>query len=216
MELNCKIKSLFLVLGGFICLNIAHFVFGHLLEPLLYSIFPSIPKISNAIISSSSISPVIAIIYFIITTKRYPILIFDKNLFPHILAGLFLAWLVFFLNMIVSQREIPFAQNIISSPKPFLYINIFLVVIWGPLLEEILCRGYFYEMLRKSWSDKYAFLLSSLLFVIPHGIWGSFDINLIFIFLYSGIFTIVYTNGGIVASVIVHSSVNAFLLLINL
>lgn len=216
MIFNNRIKNIIIILEGFACLIVAHLMLWLLINPMLYKLSSSIPQITKEILSSSAFSPIIAIIYCYNRTKRLPVASPHlKDLVMTIIVGIILSWLTFFLNMITSDKKIPFAQSILDVPTPFLYLNIFLVVLWGPTLEEVLFRGYFFGIIREDWGDIFAFILSSLLFIIPHGIWGTFDINLFFIFLYSAIFTVVYSKSGIVASITVHSLVNAFLLLAN-
>ena len=133
----------------------------------------------------------------------------------YILVGVIISWLVIFVELLFLTKEIPMAQKILQTPEPYNYVNLFLLILWGPFVEETLYRGYFFEILREKLNDPIAIIFSSLLFVLFHGMWGQFSISLIFIFLFSLIFTIMYISGGLIASISVHAFTNFYLTYLN-
>lgn len=210
-----KIKSVIIVLEGFGALIAFHAIGGYYCAPKVAGVFPKLPLLTVSMLSSSAISPVIAIIYLALRTKFIPKFTIKKEIFMYILAGIVMAWIVVFVSVIVSGKGDVFTQEILKTPYPYYYLNLFLLILWGPLLEEILFRGYFFEILRQKLNNTRALLFSSILFVIFHGIWGGYGINLFFIFLYSVIFTLMYIQGGLIASISVHALVNFYLLYLN-
>jgi membrane protease YdiL (CAAX protease family) len=212
---SSKFKSTLLVLEGFGVLIVFHMIGGYYFAPRLVKIFSEIPLLTISMITSSAISPVMAILYLALRNKFIPKFSIKRGMFAYILSGIMLAWLIVFINMLFSVKEISFAKEILESPSPYYYLNLFLLILWGPFLEEILFRGYLFELLKPSWGDPMSLLLSSTLFVMPHGIFGFFDITLISIFLYSIVFTLLYMYGGLIASISVHAFVNLYLLYLN-
>lgn len=80
----------------------------------------------------------------------------------------------------------------------------------APLLEEILVRGVFYEILRERLSVAYSVVISSVFFSIMH--FDSF--NTLFYIMISLIFSFIYVKTGSIAyCVILHVCVNTFSLL---
>jgi membrane protease YdiL (CAAX protease family) len=213
---NLKIKSVIIVLEGFGVLIAFHAIGGYYCAPKVVEVFPEIPLITVSMLFSSAMSPVIAIIYLALRTKFIPKFTIKKEIFTYILAGIVMAWIVVFISVLLSGKESSFAQEILKTPRPYYYLNLFLFILWGPLLEETLVRGYFFEILRQKLNDIIALVFSSILFVIPHGIWGIFSINLFFIFMYSVIFTLMYIQGGLIVSISVHAFVNFYLLYLNM
>lgn len=210
-----KGKSVITVLEGFGILLVAHAIGGYCFSQRLASVFNKMPLVTVEMLSSSAVSPIVAIIYLAWRCKFVPKFSISRETFLCFIAGIVLVWIVAFVSLLYFDRRIPFAQEIIKTNYPYYYLNLFLVVLWGPLLEETLVRGYFFEILKGSWSNTTALLLSSILFVIFHGIWGTFDISLLLILLYSIIFTLIYIEGGLIASIVVHAFANFYLTYLN-
>jgi len=211
-----KIKSALIVLEGFTILIICHAIGGYYFAPILVRYFSRLPLLTISMISSSAVSPVLAIFYVAVRVKFLPKFKLTREIFMYILSGIVMAWIVSIINVLISGRDISLAQGILRTPPPYYYLNLFLLIFWGPFLEEILFRGYFFELFRQKSNDVKALLVTSLLFVIPHGIWGSFDINLFFIFLNSSVFTLMYIQGGLITSIMIHAFVNFYLLYLNM
>ena len=214
-----KGKNIIVVLEGFGILIISHAVGGYYFSPKLAEVFSKVPLVTIEMLSSSAISPIIAIIYLIWRTNFVPKLRLSirKETLLYFLSGIVLVWINNFIGMLFFwDKEMPLAKEILNVTTPYYYLNLFLVILWGPALEETLTRGYFFEILRRNWGTTIALLLSSLLFVIFHGMWGTFDWGLLFIFIDSVIFTMMYIEGGLVTSILVHSFVNFYLTYLNM
>lgn len=221
ISLRIKRKALesktpqFIIAAFGICM-VAHAVGGYFLGPNLAKIFPEIPQLTMSMLASSSLSPLIALFYIGFATKFIPRLNIKRELLTYIPAGIIMVWITVFLSVLILGKEIPLAKNILKTPRPYYYLNLFMLIAWGPLLEETLYRGYFFELLKRVWGNRWAFLFSSFLFVLFHGIWGGFGIGLFFVFFYSAIFTLLYIEGGLVASIMVHSFCNFYLMYMNM
>jgi membrane protease YdiL (CAAX protease family) len=211
-----KRKTAVFVAFGFIFQVVSHEIGGYCLAPRLAEVFPKVPLLTLGMLSSSAISPLIAITYFFLISKFVPRIAIDKNVIFVSLSGIVLAYFVILGDILFIGRYIQLAQDIISVKGKWYYLTLFLLIVWGPLLEETLYRGYIFEILRKNWGNVLATLFSSILFVIFHGIWGELNFSLVFIFLYSILFTCIYIQGGLVSSVLVHSFVNSFLFYVNM
>ena len=74
----------------------------------------------------------------------------------------------------------------------------------------------FFEIIRRKWTDTIALLFSTVLFVFPHWVFGTFDINLLFIFLYSVVFTLIYMECGLIGSSLTHMFVNFYLVVLSI
>ena len=203
-----KCKSILIALEGFIVSIAAHAAGGYYFAPLLAERFPQLFFSNIMMLSSSAISPLIAIVYLAVRVKFFPKVSINKRVLTYLLSGVIMAWIIAFTSVLLWGMGTPFELKV---PHPYYYLNLLLIVLWIPILEEILNRGYFFEILRQDWGDKIALLFSSILFVLLHGIWGRIDMSLIFIFLYSVIFTLVYMKGGLIASIGAHSFVNLYL-----
>ncbi|MBI4655088.1 MAG: CPBP family intramembrane metalloprotease [Nitrospirae bacterium] len=208
-----KSKSLIVVMEGLGILLAAHAMGGYYLAPRLAEVFFKMPLLTIAMLSSSAISPLIALVYLALRTRFLPIFIVKREGFLYLFGGLISAWMViFFSTLFLDMKNIPLKEEVLRTPHPYLYPTLFLLLLWGPLLEEILNRGYFFEILSQNWGRTKAVLFSSVLFVIPHGLWGYFDRSLIFIYLNSIIFTLIYMRGGLIPSTLVHAFVNSYML----
>jgi len=175
----------------------AHAAGGYYFAPLLEEKFPQLFFSNVMMLSSSAISPLIAIVYLAVRVKIFPKVSINKRVLTYLLSGVIMAWIIAFTSVLLGGMETPFELKV---PHPYYYLNLFLIVLWMPILEEILNRGYFFEILRQDRGGKMALLFSSILFVLLHGIWGRIDMSLIFIFLYSVIFTLVYMKGGLIGN----------------
>lgn len=141
----------------------------------------------------------------------FPDLHLRKEIMLSAIAGIILSWMVTFFSRMGFGPNIRLGPEIAKLTSMYRYFAVFLIVLWGPFLEEVLARSYFFELLRRQLGAALGLIISSMLFLVPHGIWGGFDFALIFIFLYSAVFTFVYIQGGIIASIIVHAFVNSYL-----
>ncbi len=208
-------NNISIVIEGFAILLVAHALGGYYVAPKIADAFPMIPMLTIAMLSSSAVSSPVAIVYLAIRTRVVPKIAISREMLIYVFLGIVASWFVAVTSILVFGKNIPFVQEILEIKYPYFFPTLFLLIVAGPVLEETLARGYFFEILKKSLSNVQAILFSSVLFVLPHGIWGVFDINLLFIFLYSVIFTYVYMRGGLIASIVVHAFVNLFLVYLN-
>lgn len=213
---SSKRKSLIVVLEGFGILIAAHAIGGYYLAPELANIFPKIPRLTIAMLSTSALSPVVVIIYLVFRVNFLPELSIKKIKFRYLFTGIVLALITVYVNTLFFSAKNPLAQKIIKMPLLYFYLSSFLLVIWGPFIEEILCRGYFFEILKRNWGTIIAMFFSSILFTLPHGIWGTFNIALLFVFLNSLILTLSYIWGGLATSILVHVFVNSYMFYFNI
>ena len=131
------------------------------------------------------------------------------------LGSLFLLnYLMTWLLGTTPQSENPVLQLFIAAPVWKIGILGLLVVLIGPLFEEILFRGWLYGGLRKKWGEAWALIVSSLLFALIHGdapaLPALFVLGLIFAWVYR-------RSGSLWTSFLVHAMWNAttFSLLIS-
>lgn len=211
-----KWRSAVIVTIGFGISLIAHAIGGYYFAPKLAETFSQVPRITIEMLASSSISPVIAIIFLLVTTKFIPRILITRYTITCILAGLVVGWIAVFLEVLTFGKESAFSIAILSTPRPYYYVNLFLLIVYGPFFEETLYRGYFFELMKPGWGNCKAFFLSSMLFVLFHGLWGGFGMWLFFIFLASAISTIMYLEGGLIAAITTHSFVNFYLMYLSM
>lgn len=211
-----KIKSLIVVLEGFVVLIVAHAIGGYYLAPELSEFCPQVPRLIIAMLATSASSSVVAIIYLAFRANFLPELSIRKMTFKFLFVGMAMASISVFVITLVLPAKISLAQKIITMPQSYFFLSLFLLLMWGPFIEEILCRGYFFEILRRNWGTVIAMLISSVLFTLPHGLWGTFSIAILFIFINSIIFTLSYIWGGLASSILVHIFVSSYMFYLNI
>lgn len=170
----------------------------------------TIPIIYEIIIG---IAMLLSIIYLLLRYKYFPR--FKSHILSETLTasfvGIFILWLlVFFLFLVIFDRNKidPFISSVINSPPPYFYINFVMLVILTPVLEEILMRGYFFELLKKKWNIKYALLITVIFSMITHYKYG---LGVFVIAIYNIVFILLYIGGGLIASIIGHVFLNYFI-----
>lgn len=210
-----RFKSLIIVLEGFLVLQVAHFVGGNFVASVLIQKYPDLPQSTAATIASSDISPLVAILYMALRSGWCPSFKLNHNVVPGSVAGIFLTWLICFIGLLFFDKENPEAREILSLPRLYLYHGVFSVSVWNPVLEEVMTRGYFFEILRKEWSLAFSVIVSTLAFVFSHAFWGAWGPGIILIACNSLAFTLVYVQGGVWAAVITHIFVNSYILFLN-
>ena len=220
MDLS-KTKSLLVVIEGFVVQIATHWISLKHLPQRLVEFNPDLPWITVGMVSAT-ISPLVAITYMCIRLQLIPKMITESKIFRSSAIGIILAWLVVFTQVLFLGKGDPFTLDILQtrSQPAYFHLTLLLLVIWGPLLEEALNRGYFFETLRMNWGTAVALPISSFLFVSFHGIfmtiyYGGIGYEMIFITLYSIIFTAVYMRGGLFAAFVTHMFVNSCLLYLN-
>jgi membrane protease YdiL (CAAX protease family) len=98
------------------------------------------------------------------------------------------------------------------------YLYLLVMILLGPIVEEVLVRGGYFEVLRRSWGDKSALKISTILFVIPHLIWSPTHRHLfsvVSLTLSSLLYTFLYIVGGLLPAIIVHAAMNFYVFLLS-
>jgi len=206
------------VLEGFVILIMTHALGGYYLFPLLFKAYQNVPIIFLRIISSSAISFLITSCYMIARFKMLPRFPLSKDVFKVAFSGMILIWIVIFIELLFLERTNLFIQELLKQKSIYLYLAVFFVVFWGPLFEEILFRGIFFEIFVKKFNKTVSVIILSILFTSFHIIWGK-ELNLcgaLILFIDSVVFTVVYMEGGLIASIITHSFVNIYLVFLNI
>jgi membrane protease YdiL (CAAX protease family) len=203
-----KGKCVGVVSEGFIIVITAQVLSPFFVDPLLIRIIPELPQVTLTLMASPTGS-VLGIVYLAIRTRIVPRLSLNKEMYVYFFLGIAMAWITTLLYTLVAGKDAGLVKASLDTSRPFRYLNACLLTIWGPVAEETLFRGFFFHILRSRWSIAMAGLFSSLLFVLLHTFSG-IDTGLLFIFLYSVVFTITYIRGGLIASILVHGFVNAY------
>lgn len=225
---NPKTRSLLIALEGLGVSLVAHAFGGYYLVPKIsYEYELILPPVTVALLFTSSLSLVVAIIYIALRLKFIPNFRINKKAILFVIPGTIFVCTGIYVEHLLSGGGSYYMEEILRVPTSYLYLNLFLIIIWGSFAEEILFRGYFFENLRKSWGNLIALFIVSVLFVIPHGIWGAvyfsqsipnfsvvvFCIVLVSIFISSIIITGTYIKGGLFSAVFVHIFANLFFVL---
>jgi membrane protease YdiL (CAAX protease family) len=206
-----KFENVNIVLEGFLILLAAHFLGSEFITRAVLTFYPNTPLLTAAIIGSSNISALVAVIYMALRSWEFPAAIVGPHLITGAVGGVVLSWLVTFLLLVFYEGIVPYIKDVLSLPAPYKYHGIVSIVLWSPLIEELMARGFFFELLKRRWGLLYATLGSTFLFVLAHAIWGGFGFSLFILSLYSFAFTFAYVQSGLFGSVVSHVFVNAFL-----
>jgi len=94
------------------------------------------------------------------------------------------------------------------------YIVLFAIFLIGPFLEELLFRKYIFEIFRRKYHIVIAIVLISFSETFLHLGYGELD-GLIFIFLLSTFFTLVYIKSNLGGSFIIHCLTNFFIYFVS-
>ena len=194
-----RVNSLIIVVEGFLVYQASHFLGGNLVAFVLLQKYPQMPPITAATIGSSDIPPLVAILYMSLRVGWYPNLKFGYCVLPGAVGGIVLAWLVSFGALLFFDKENTEAQEILSLPKPYLYHGLFSAIVWNPLLEEVISRGFFLEILRNQWNLVSSVIISTLLFAGSHWLWAGWSPGIALIACNSLVFTLAYVQGGVLA-----------------
>ena len=102
--------------------------------------------------------------------------------------------------------------------KGYLSTNYVLsMVLFSPIAEEILFRGFLYRALRKHFHFLFALFVSALLFTVMHMVWGNIGMQNLNHFFGGIVFTLIYVKTrSIFAAMILHSMGNTALILFEI
>lgn len=208
------------IIEGFIVLIIFQAIgvlcFGWIFSYLL----AGAPKLTINILSSSAISPVIAVGYLSLRRKFFPKFNFTRETLLGAVSGIVLTLMICLVEVFIFGTKNAFIRQIISASIPYYYINLFWFLVWGPFFEETLFRGCFYELLRAK-GELFAILISSTMFALPHILFAGLTIDfyvvleVLFIFARGLVFVYTYRVGGLLASTAAHIFANSYFLFLN-
>ena len=128
------------------------------------------------------------------------------------IGGIFVIWIIKFLSFLFFINKgatLPSIKSFLELPSIYFYIGFIMLVIIGPILEEILFRGFFFEVLRRKWNIKIALAVILLFSAIVHLKYGISVINVI---IDNVILTLIYIEGGLIASIIGHIFLNFYMI----
>ena len=119
-------------------------------------------------------------------------------------------WLFFLTNYYQGKSSSLFVQSLLNLPTKKFIIGSILTIILGPMLEEILDRGFFFELMKIRWNTTISLVITLLFSLITHV--GTIHNNVDFIFhiLNVIIFSVLYMKGGLLASILPHMFVNLY------
>jgi membrane protease YdiL (CAAX protease family) len=216
--MNCSstggFANLKIVLEAFVVLHGVQFVTGFYLLPFLLERDLGLPSVTVARLTTSSTSLLLAVA-FVFFRSRTALVWATRQTLTTIFAGMFLLWMIRFVALVWFDKSNPEARAILDLQGSPLYITIFSLVVWGPFLEEILFRGFFFELTKHQLGVMASVTLTSVLFVVSHGIWEGFGPQSVLYFVDSLVFTAIYTQGGILAAGLAHGFANGYVFLLN-
>ena len=199
---------------------VLHGLLGYFLVPKAIVVMSNIPVLSVNILLTSVLAPLLTIIYLMLRLDHSPNIYFDKIVIMVSTASIVVLWFIALFEILIIGPSNIFVKQLLSSYVSYVNINIIWFILLAPILEEILFRGYFYDLLRQ-YGELIAIVLSSLLFVIPHVLFAGISIDIVviiqavIIFMRSMVLSISYRYGGLVASVLAHIFINAYSLFLN-
>jgi membrane protease YdiL (CAAX protease family) len=201
-------RSLRVVITAYAAMGLSGLLCGLFLRPWMESTFPILPPSTVDVLMPGIIPPFVCLSYLLVRIGFVPRLIVKKEVILYSFGGTVMAWFV------VCMHTLTFGHGAISDLNiagPYYYVNLFFLMIWAPLVEETIYRGYFFDILRQKLRTPFALLLSSLLFTLAHiDLSVGFEPNLAFIFLCSIVFSLVYVEGGLIASIWTHFFLSAY------
>lgn len=197
-----KVNWIFLAV---VLLNITSIVLLSVLYPVI-----QLGIVSNLILSQLIV--LLPAIFGVLLAKENPIKLagFHKIKISSVFMIILFTMLCMPLITLINAISMLFVDNAVASMSsdvlgtPFLVI--FLIIsILGPLNEELVCRGFFYQSYKRSGTMMQAMLLSALLFALLHMNFNqaayAFAVGIIAVLL-------VEATGSIWSSVLLHVTIN--------
>jgi membrane protease YdiL (CAAX protease family) len=124
--------------------------------------------------------------------------------------GMILIWIVVAAEVLLyfgNRSNDPFIRQLISLPSLQFYMGAMMIVIVNPFLEEVLFRGFFFEILKGRWNTSIALLVTVSFSSVMHYRAG---LGIIHVVLTNIIFTVLYLAGGLVPCILGHAFVNYY------
>jgi membrane protease YdiL (CAAX protease family) len=211
MDQLSKAQSLLLVADAFLVTQVFTWWLIYHAPQTLWFMFPDLPA-SLPVLTGSMAMLLGSACLSLLANQTLVTFKFDL---PAVLAlgiGLIANWMLitFQRPLFAGSGQLNFAEWDLDSA----YLYLFVMIGFGPVVEEILVRGGYFEVLRRSWGDKPALKISTMLFVIPHLIWSPTHRHLfsvVSLTLSSLLYTFLYIIGGLVPAIIVHAAMNFYI-----
>ena len=199
-----KAQSVFLVADAFLITQVFIWLLGVGTPPILWLLFPQLPLFLVFFMSSTAM--LLGVVFLCLLTNHTSLPFkFDRGAFLTLGGGIVAHYMLISLLKPFFRDGQPF-DPLTWGLAGYLYL--FSYIVCSPLAEEILVRGSYFEVLRRSWGDGPALNISTALFVIPHLIWRPTDYlyppMFLELTLASVLFTYLYIVGGLVPAIAVH------------
>jgi membrane protease YdiL (CAAX protease family) len=206
-----KLKPFDPFISFFILIFFKYIGNDYLLLPLTY--FIEVPSVFFAILRPL-LFMAIAILYLMIRNGQLPLksyLVKNAYELKVVAAGLIISWLIGFVQILFQGKDLaPFYLEFFDLPQPYYFFTFFTFCFLGPLFEETLFRGYMFEILRRQWSTIAAVIIVLSFSYVGHMPFSGIG-EIVFLTLYQLVCTFVYIEGGLCASIIVHSFINMYI-----
>jgi membrane protease YdiL (CAAX protease family) len=205
-------KNLALVGEGFV-ISLLLTIVCAFIGAVLVDQIKEIPRNSIYVMTSGIISPALAIIYLWKRTNYVPKML-SKDTALYATAGIVVMWLwlAFGFSFISGPNDLMF-KKYVTTQGNYKYLGLFLLVVWAPITEEAIFRGYFQDLLTRSYSKKISLLLSTLLFILSHTILSAQQTTgtaIFSFFFFSMVAGLIYDQAGLVSAAIVHMFSNFY------
>lgn len=188
-----------------------------LLGAILASKFLSVPQITVYVFTSGYLTSFLILFFLWIRSKYIPQITLSWDILLYTIGGIIFIWLYLTIGLLVFGFNNNYIRQLTNCQGIYRYINIFWFVIWTPITEEVIFRGYYIKLL----SDKrpiYSLLITSILFVAFHLIFNNYAFNLTMLlngasfFFFSMIVGAIYLRTGIISPILIHIFSNVYFL----
>jgi len=199
-----KAQSLFFVTDAFLITEALTWFLSVYVMPMLWKVYPGLPVYTPTYLGAASM---FFGSWFLYSMAKHTVRIkFDRTAFITVAVGLVTTCVqVYVSHPLFSGSGRP---NFAGWPVVSVFMSLFLSIVLSPILEEVLVRGCYFEVLRRSWGDRSALKISTVLFVVPHLIWGGalylHPLSLLLLTLASVLYTYLYIVGGLVPAIAAH------------
>jgi uncharacterized protein len=214
-----KFQDIFLVIKGFIILNLSMVLFTILVAELHIFLVPSVPNVTMLLLAST-MAYICCIIYLYFQTKQVPAFSFNYKGILYLACGMVTMWLYHKISrQFITVNRSP-VIDLMKYDNIYKYLNLVCAIILGPIAEECIYRGVFVKLLLTRGTLS-ALLLSSLFFVISHlfyynyGLSFAMLLNAMYFFIFSIIAGVIYTQAGLVAAMLLHIFNNFYILVLK-
>lgn len=226
---NIQIRSILLIVEGLTVYAIFYYLGGSVLFWYLRSLFTDWPVFTISALTTSIASVFLTVTYLRLRLHfQFELKLAQKHIIGTCIAILILLGVVLTVAYLFGLNDWTI-RRAVNVPAPYLILNMLLVALIGPVLEEILFRGYFYKIIKDGFGYIAAIMITSTLFVIPHLILSSLNIiaygkgvinimdlliGFVILLIYSTMFTIMNRYWGLLSAILAHVIVNSAMVLL--